>query len=51
LLEPAVQVTLLHLEIRDSVPEQSTDSVSAFEDNDRVACAGELLGAGQAGWT
>ena len=48
LLEPAVEVPLLHLEVGDAVAEQAADPVGALEDGDRVAGPGELLGAGQA---
>ena len=49
LLEPTVEVSLLHLEVGDAVAEQAADAVGALEDGDRVAGAGELLGAGQPG--
>ena len=49
LLEPAVEVPLLHLEVGDAVAEQAADPVGALEDGDRVPGAGELLGAGQPG--
>ena len=49
LLEPAVEVPLLHLEVGDAVAEQAADPVGALEDGDRVAGPGELLGAGQPG--
>ena len=49
LLEPAVEVALLHLEVGDAVAEQAADPVGALEDGDRVPGPGELLGAGQAG--
>ena len=49
LLEPAVEEPLFHLEVGDSVAEQPADPVGTLEDGDRVAGAGELLGAGQPG--
>ena len=49
LLEPPVEEPLLHLEVGDSVPEQTADPVGTLEDGDRVAGAGELLGTGQPG--
>ena len=49
LLEPAVEVALLHLEVGDAVAEQAADPVVALEDGDGVPGPGELLGGGQPG--
>jgi hypothetical protein len=44
----AINVVLLHLEIRYAVPQQSTNSVVSFKYGNRVACACELLGGSEA---
>ena len=49
LLEPAVDVALLHLELGDAVAQQPADAVVALEDRHRVTGAGELLCGGQPG--
>ena len=49
LLEPPVEVLLLHLELGDAVAQQPADLVGALVDRDRVAGPGQLLGGGQAG--
>ena len=49
LLEAAVEVALLHLELGDAVAQQAADAVGPLEHDDVVAGAGELLGGGQAG--
>ena len=43
LLEPAIEVALLHLELGDAVAQQAADAVGALEHHDVVAGAGELL--------
>jgi hypothetical protein len=43
-MNSAINVVLLHLEIRYAVPQQSTNSVVSFKYGNRVACACELLG-------
>ena len=48
LLDAAVDQRLLHLEVGDAVAEQAADAVALLEHGDRVAGAGQLLGAGQA---
>ena len=49
LVQPPVEVLLLHLELGDAVAQQAADLVGALVDRDRVAGAGQLLGGGQAG--
>ncbi len=49
LLEPAVDVPLLHLELGDAVAQQTTDAIGPLEHDDLVAGARQLLGDGQAG--
>ena len=49
LLEAAVEVALLHLELGDAVAQQTADAVGALEHGDRVAGPGELLGGGETG--
>jgi hypothetical protein len=44
LLEPPVDVALLHLELGDAVAQQAADAVGALEHHDVVPGAGELLG-------
>ena len=51
LVQPPVEHGLLHLELRDAVPEEATDAVGALVDGDVVPGAGELLGGGQPGGT
>ena len=48
LLEAAVEVALLHLELGDAVAQQAADAVGPLEHHDVVAGPGELLGGGQA---
>ncbi len=43
LLEPGLEMLLLHLEVRDPVAQEAADAVVPLEDGDRVAGAGELL--------
>src|SRR5690606_2824591 len=47
LLDTAVDVPLLHLELGDAVAEQAADAVGALVDGDRVAGPGQLLRGGQ----
>ena len=49
LVEAAVEVALLHLELGDAVAQQPADAVGALEHDDGVPGARELLGGGQAG--
>src|SRR5690606_35125485 len=49
LLDAAVDVPLLHLELGDAVPQQAADAVGPLVDGDGVAGPGQLLGGGQAG--
>ena len=49
LLEPAVDVALLHLELRDAVAQQPADAVIPLEHRHGVTGAGELLCGGQPG--
>ena len=49
LVEPPVEVLLLHLELGDAVAQQPADLVGPLVDRDGVTGAGELLGGGQAG--
>ena len=49
LLQTPVDVTLLHLELGDAVPQQSADAIVPLEHGDRVPRAGELLSSGQPG--
>ena len=49
LVEPPVEVPLLHLELGDAVAQQAAGLVGALVDRDGVAGAGQLLGGGQAG--
>ena len=44
-----VDEVLLHLEVGDAVAQQAADAVGLLEHRQRMAGAGELLGAGQAG--
>ena len=48
LVEPAVEVPLLHLELGDAVPQQPADAVGALEHHDIVTGARELLRRGEA---
>ena len=45
LLEAAVEVALLHLELGDAVAQQAADAVGPLEDDDRVAGAGRAAAA------
>ena len=47
LVEPALEVTLLHLELGDAVAEQAADAIGALEHDDVVTGACELLRGGQ----
>ena len=47
--DAAVDQLLLHLEVGDAVAQQAADPVGLLEHGRRVAGAGQLLGAGQAG--
>src|SRR5699024_1972547 len=47
LLDAAVDVMLLELEVGDPVAQQPAEAVIAFVDDDRVPGPGQLLGAGQ----
>jgi hypothetical protein len=49
LVEAAVEVALLHLELGDAVAQQPADAVGPLEHHDVVPGAGELLGGGQPG--
>src|SRR5262245_11256917 len=49
LLQAPVDEVLLHLEIGDTVAEESADTVGFLEDRDVVAGARELLGGGESG--
>jgi hypothetical protein len=49
LLDTAVDVPLLHLELGDAVAQQAADAVGALVDRDGVARPGELLRGGEAG--
>ena len=49
LREAGIQMTLLHLEIGDAVPQQSADAIVFLEDCDRVPDAGQLLRCSKAG--
>ena len=49
LLEPALEVALLHLELGDAVAQQAADPVGALEHDDVVTGARELLGGGEPG--
>ncbi len=51
LVEPAIEVALLHLELGDAVAQQAAEAVGPLEHHDVVAGPGELLGGGQAGGT
>ena len=47
--DPAIQVTLFHLELGDPVAQQPAERVGPLEHGDRVPGAGQLLGRGQPG--
>src|SRR5699024_4737609 len=47
LLDAAVDVMLLELEVGDPVAQQPAEAVIAFVDDDRVPGPGQLLGAGR----
>lgn len=47
LLDAAVDVRLLHLELGDAVAQQATDAVRALVDGDGVVSPGQLLGGGE----
>ena len=47
LLDAAVDVPLLHLELGDAVAQQAADAVGALVHRDRVAGPGQLLGGGE----
>ena len=49
LVEPPVEVRLLHLELGDAVAQQPADLVGPLVDGDGVAGPGQLLGGGQPG--
>ena len=49
LLEPALEMALLHLELGDAVAQQAADPVGALEHDDVVTGARELLGGGETG--
>ena len=49
LVEPPVQVPLLHLELGDAVPQQAAGRVVALEHGHRVPGPGQLLGGRQPG--
>ena len=51
LVQPALQVALLHLELGDAVAQQPAGLVVPLVDGDVVAGPGELLGRGQPGRT
>ncbi len=51
LLQAAVDVALLHLELGDAVAQQPADAVGALEHGDVMTGPGELLGGGQPGRT
>jgi hypothetical protein len=44
LRDSAIDVVLLHLEVRNSVSQQPADAVVAFEYGNGVTCSSELLG-------
>ncbi len=48
-LEAALEESLLHLEFRNAVAQQTADAVGLLEDGDRMAGAVELVGGGQPG--
>ncbi|GAA3068218.1 hypothetical protein GCM10020000_60740 [Streptomyces olivoverticillatus] len=48
LLDAAVDVPLLHLELGDAVAQQPADAVGALVDGDGVPGPGQLLGGGEA---
>jgi hypothetical protein len=50
LCHTAVNVVLLHFEVRDAVSEQTTDSVITFVDCNGVTSSCELLCSGQSCW-
>src|SRR5258706_510098 len=50
LRDPAGDEVLLHLEIRDAVPQQSARLRELLINVDIMACARELLGAGKTSW-
>src|SRR5437899_7003330 len=43
LRQPKIEVSLLHLELRDSVAQEAANAVSALVDHDGVTGPGELL--------
>ncbi len=49
LVEAAVEVALLHLELGDAVAQQAAEAVGPLVDDHGVAGPGQLLGGGQAG--
>ena len=49
LVEPAVDLPLLHLELGDAEAQQAADLVGSLVDDDRVAGPRQLLGGRQAG--
>ena len=49
LLEPPVEVALLHLELGDAVAQQAADAVGPLVDRHGVPGPGQLLGGGEAG--
>ena len=49
LLDAPIDVIFLHLEIRDAVAQQSSDTVILLEQHDIVTGSTELLRAGHAG--
>ena len=49
LVQPPVEVALLHLELGDAVAQQPADAVGALEHDHVVARPGQLLGRGQPG--
>ena len=51
LLEPAVEDSLLHLELRDPVAQEPADPIVPLEDRDPMTGAPELLGRREAGGT
>ena len=51
LVEPSLDVALLHLELRDAVAQQAAEAVGTLEHGDVVPGPGELLSGGQSGRT
>src|SRR5262245_56150271 len=50
LLEPPGEMTLLHLELRDAIAQETADPVGPLEYHDVVTGARQLLSRREAGW-